>query len=152
MQNSSSLSEEQREAAVALFELGWGAKAAATRLGVRSKAVIRIHGLWRVRGGTALVTKSTHRKFTFEFKLAAVRRFQAGESQVALAKELELSSPDLIKKWARIYRNEGEDGLRPNHPADGSHLLRRRHSRSRSCSGCAARTSACGQRWPSWEK
>jgi transposase-like protein len=59
------------------------------------------------------VTKSTHRKFTFEFKLAAVRRFQAGESQVALAKELELSSPDLIKKWARIYRNEGEDGLRP---------------------------------------
>jgi transposase len=116
MQESSSLSEEQREAAVALFEIGWGAKAAATNLGVRSKAVIRIHNLWRVRGGTALVTKSTHRKFTFEFKLAAVRRFQAGESQVALAKELELSSPDLVKKWARIYRNEGEDGLRPKVP------------------------------------
>jgi transposase-like protein len=116
MQESSSLSEEQREAAVALFEIGWGAKSAATRLGVRSKAVIRIHNLWRVRGGTALVTKSTKRKFTFEFKLDAVRRFQAGESQVALAKELQLSSPDLIKKWARIYRNEGEDGLRPKSP------------------------------------
>ncbi|WP_190988814.1 helix-turn-helix domain-containing protein [Pseudarthrobacter sulfonivorans] len=62
------------------------------------------------------MTKSTHRKFTFEFKLAAVRRFQAGESQVALAKELELSSPDLIKKWARIYRNDGEDVLRPKVP------------------------------------
>lgn len=42
MQESSSLSEEQREAAVALFEMGWGAKAAATRLGVRSKPVIRM--------------------------------------------------------------------------------------------------------------
>ena len=110
MQDSSSLSEEEREAAVALFEIGWGPKSAATSLGVRSKAVYRIYNLWRVRGGTALVTKSTKRKFTFEFKLAAVRRFQAGESQVALAKELQLSSPDLIKKWARIYRNEGEDG------------------------------------------
>lgn len=116
MQESSSLSEEQREAAVALFEIGWGAKSAATSLGVRSKAVYRIYNLWRVRGGTALVNKQTKRKFTFEFKLAAVRRFQAGESQVALAKELQLSSPDLIKKWARIYRNEGEDGLRPKSP------------------------------------
>lgn len=116
MQDSSSLSEEQREAAVALFEIGWGAKAAATSLGVRPKAVIRIHNLWRVRGGTALVTKQTKRKFSFEFKLDAVRRFQAGESQVALAKELQLSSPDLIKKWARIYRNEGENGLRPKSP------------------------------------
>ena len=117
MQDSSSLSEEEREAAVALFEIGWGPKSAATSLGVRSKAVYRIYNLWRVRGGTALVTKSTKRKFTFEFKLAAVRRFQAGESQVALAKELQLSSPDLIKKWARIYRNEGEDGLRPKSPS-----------------------------------
>ena len=116
MQDSSSLSEEQREAAVALFETGWGAKAAATRLGLRSKAVIRIHSLWRVCGGAALVTKSTKRQFTFEFKLDAVRRFHAGESQVALAKELELSSPKLIKKWARKYRNEGEDGLRPKSP------------------------------------
>jgi len=116
MQDSSSLSKEQREAAVALFELGWGAKAAATRIGVDSKAVIRIHTRWRLRGGAALVTKSTHRKFTVEFKLDAVRRFLDGESQVALAKELELSSPDLIKKWVRKYRNDGEDGLRPKPP------------------------------------
>jgi len=116
MQDSSSLSKEQREAAVALFELGWGAKAAATSIGVDSKAVIRIHTRWRLRGGAALVTKSTHRKFTVEFKLDAVRRFLGGESQVALAKELQLSSPDLIKKWVRIYRNGGEDGLRPKPP------------------------------------
>ncbi|MDD1478549.1 helix-turn-helix domain-containing protein [Arthrobacter sp. H16F315] len=62
------------------------------------------------------MTKSTHRKFTFEFKLDAVRRFLAGESQVALAKEFELSSPDLVKKWVRKYRIGGEDGLRPKPP------------------------------------
>ena len=57
MQDSSSLSEEQREAAVALFEVGWGAKAAATRLGVRSKAVIRIHALWSAQTLVAKAAK-----------------------------------------------------------------------------------------------
>lgn len=113
MYESSSLSGEQRNAAVALFETGWGAKAAATRLGVRHQAIRRLYDRWRVRGGTTLVTKPTKRLFSFEFKLDAVRRFQAGENQVALAKELQLSSPDLIKKWAQQYRNEGEAGLRP---------------------------------------
>ncbi|UNK45241.1 helix-turn-helix domain-containing protein [Arthrobacter sulfonylureivorans] len=59
------------------------------------------------------MTKSTKRRFSFEFKLAVVQRYLAGEGKVALAKEFELSSPDLIKKWARYYRNDGEDGLRP---------------------------------------
>ena len=112
MQESSSLSEEQRKAAVALFETGWGPKSVATRLGVRVKAIRRLYDRWRVRGGTTLVTKPTKRLFSFEFKLDAVRRFQAGESKVALAKELQLSSPQLIEKWARQYRAEGEDGLR----------------------------------------
>ncbi|WP_396134259.1 helix-turn-helix domain-containing protein [Arthrobacter oryzae] len=30
-----------------------------------------------------------------------------------MAKELGLSSPLLLEKWARQYRTEGEDGLRP---------------------------------------
>ena len=113
MRESSSLSKAQREAAVALFESGWGAKSVARKLGVSAEAVSSIYDRWRVRGGTALVTKPTKRFFSFEFKLDAVRRFQAGESKVALAKELQLSSPELIKKWARQYRNDGEDGLRP---------------------------------------
>lgn len=112
MQESSSLSEEQRNDAVALFETGWGPKSVATRLGVGVKAIRRLYDRWRVRGGTTLVTKPTKRVFSFEFKLDAVRRFQAGESKVALAKELQLSSAQLIQKWARQYRAEGEDGLR----------------------------------------
>lgn len=112
MQESSSLSEEQRNDAVALFETGWGPKSVATRLGVGVKAIRRLYDRWRVRGGTTLVTKPTKRVFSFEFKLDAVRRFQAGESKIALAKELQLSSAQLIQKWARQYRAEGEDGLR----------------------------------------
>lgn len=69
-----SLSEEQRKAAVALFETGWGA--AATRLGVRHQAIRGLYDRWGVRGGTTLVTKPTKRLFSFEFKLDAVRRFE----------------------------------------------------------------------------
>jgi transposase len=113
MYKGSSLSEEQRRAAVALFETGWGAKAVATRLGVRSKAIGRLYDRWRVRGGTTLVTQPTKRVFSFEFKFDVVQRDLAGENRVALAKELGLSSPVLIRRWVQLYRDEGENGLRP---------------------------------------
>lgn len=109
MHGRSSLCEEQREAAVALFETGWGAWAVATRLGVGRGAIKRLYGRWRIRGGA----KPTRPVFSFEFKLDAVQRYSAGEAKVALAKELGLSSPLLLEKWARQYRTEGEDGLRP---------------------------------------
>ena len=112
MLKSSSLSEEQREAAVALFETGWGAKAVGTRLGVSPNAIGRLYDRWRVRGGTTLVAKPTKRVFSFEFKLDAVQRVLSGENKVGLARELQLSSPKLIDKWAGKYRAEGEDGLR----------------------------------------
>ncbi|MEO5994441.1 MAG: helix-turn-helix domain-containing protein, partial [Arthrobacter sp.] len=89
------MSEEQREAAVALFDIGWGTRAVATKLGVGTKAVLRLYDRWRVRGDTALVTKPS-RLYSFEFKLNAVQRYLSGENRVALAKELELSSPHLI--------------------------------------------------------
>jgi transposase-like protein len=60
-----------------------------------------------------LVAKPTKRLFSFEFKLDAVRRFLGGEAKANLARELHLSSPKVIETWARVYRTEGEDGLRP---------------------------------------
>jgi transposase len=81
MFKSSSLSEEQREAAVALFETGWGSRAVATRLGVGRKAVLRLHDRWRVRGETALVTKPGKRLYSFELKLSAVQRYISGENR-----------------------------------------------------------------------
>jgi transposase-like protein len=107
------LSQPQREQALALFEAGWGASGVARRLGVSQWAVKAIYNRWRVRGGAALMTKPTKRSFSFEFKRDVVRRFLAGETKMDLAREFDLSSPKLIEAWARKYRNDGEDGLRP---------------------------------------
>ncbi|WP_072754439.1 helix-turn-helix domain-containing protein [Rhodococcus maanshanensis] len=113
MSARSSLSEDQRVAAVALFEAGAGRRAVATKLDASRSAVDRLYDRWRVRGRGALVTKPGKRSFSFEFKLDVVQRFLAGETKVTLAREFDLSSPKLIETWARAYRNEGEEGLRP---------------------------------------
>ncbi|MBB5154348.1 helix-turn-helix domain-containing protein [Saccharopolyspora phatthalungensis] len=113
MRRDSSLTVEQRAAAIELFGDGWARKAVATRLGASVWAVGELYDRWRLRGGAALVSKPTKRAFSFEFKLKAVQRFLAGETKFDLAREFDLSSPKLIETWARIYRNEGEEGLRP---------------------------------------
>jgi transposase len=113
MGGRSSLSEDQQVAAVGLFEAGWADKAVARRLGVSCSAVDRLYDRWRVRGRGALVAKPTKRLFSFEFKRDVVARFLAGETKVALAREFDLSSPKLVETWARKFRDEGEDGLRP---------------------------------------
>ena len=113
MSARSSLSEDQQVAAITLFEAGWGDKSVARRLGVSAHAIDRLYDRWKVRGGGALVTKPTKRSFTFGFKLDVVRRFLAGETKLSLAQEFDLSSPKLIETWARLYRNGGEDALRP---------------------------------------
>lgn len=53
------------------------------------------------------------RSYSFEFKLALVERFLAGETGPALAVEAGLASRELLQKWVLAYRLEGEDGLRP---------------------------------------
>lgn len=113
MSRRGSLSGEQREAAVVLFESGYGRAAVARRLGVSLHVVRMVQDRWRIWGRGALVTTPTQRVYAFELKREIVLRFLAGEAKVALADEYALSSPDLIKRWARIYRAVGEDGLRP---------------------------------------
>jgi transposase len=66
------LSDEQRQAAIALFEVGLGKDATATRLGVTASATGRLFERWQVRGAGALVAKTTKRSFSFEFKLEIV--------------------------------------------------------------------------------
>ncbi len=113
MRASSSLSEEQRVTALALFEVGLGKDAVAARMGVPASVTGRLFERWQVRGAGALVSESTKRSFSFEFKLAVVRRYLGGEAAVALAREFDLASPQQVATWARKFRNEGEDGLRP---------------------------------------
>jgi len=113
MRARSSLTEDQRVAAVALFEDGWGCCSAAKKLGVGVCAVKNLHDRWRVRGRNALMEKPDRTKFSMEFKLAVVQRVLAGENKIELAREYGLSSAKIIEPWVRIYRRDGEDGLRP---------------------------------------
>ncbi|MDN4642332.1 transposase, partial [Agreia sp. PsM10] len=113
LRGRSSLSKRQREGAVALFESGWGSAAVSTHLAVGRDPVRKLYGRWQLWGGSALVDKPTKRSFSFECKLEIVGRYLAGETKLELAREFDLSSPQLVATWARIFRNEGEDGLRP---------------------------------------
>lgn len=113
MRRSSSLTEEQRIVVLALFEEGHGSQAVATHLRVGPDAVKRLHILWRIRGGDALVARSTKQTYTFEIKLEVVQRFLAGETKITLAQEFAMPSPSLVSTWARAYRRDGEEGLRP---------------------------------------
>jgi len=60
--------------------------------------------------------KPTKASYSFELELEIVTRFLAGETKAELAREFALSSPKLVETWARKYRNEGEDALRPKRP------------------------------------
>lgn len=57
--------------------------------------------------------KRSKASYSFEFKLALVERFLAGEPALDLSVEAGLSSPVLLKAWVRKYRAEGADALRP---------------------------------------
>ncbi|MDQ0681019.1 transposase [Arthrobacter pascens] len=112
MRACSSLSEAQREAAVALFERGIGYRAAARLLDEPWVPVRALYGRWRIHGQGVLVSRPA-KSYSFEFKLALVERFLAGEPGPDLAVEAGLASRELLQKWVRAYRLEGEDGLRP---------------------------------------
>jgi transposase-like protein len=109
-----SMSETQRRAVVTLFAAGYGRDAVARQVGVSVNAVRDLHDRWRLHGGDALVSHARRAAYTFETKREVVARFLAGESKMALAQAFGLSSPKLVATWTRIYRREGEDGLRPN--------------------------------------
>ncbi|MFC5116191.1 helix-turn-helix domain-containing protein [Amycolatopsis halotolerans] len=99
---------------MALFEAGHGRKAVAARLGVSATAVQRLRDRWTLRSAGALMNKPDRRSFAFEFKLEVVARYVGGEATaLELAREHDLSSPKLVESWARAYRRDGEDALRP---------------------------------------
>lgn len=114
MDRRSSLSEQQREAAIAWFEQGHGSQSTAARLGVAQDPVKRLYQRWRIRGRGALMDGRTDpQSYPFELKLALVERALGGESFTELAAEAGLSSPKLLQRWARDYRRDGLDALRP---------------------------------------
>ena len=110
----SSLSEQQREAAVVLFESGHSYSSASTRLGVAKWPVKKLYSRWRIHGKLVLMPKPSKQVYSFESKLDMVQQYLAGKRSAAgLAEEHGLSSPELLKKWVLQYRRGGVDALRP---------------------------------------
>jgi transposase-like protein len=108
---SSSL--DQRKQALVLFEAGYGAKATATQLGLSYDIVNRLYQRWRLHGSVVLVRKPTNAKYPFDVKKEVVERFIAGETKMELAAAFDLSSPALVQKWVRQWREGGDGALRP---------------------------------------
>lgn len=52
----------------------------------------------------------SRRRFTREFKIAAVRRLRQGESVAVLARELEVN-PDVLYRWQQEYRQEPKNAF-----------------------------------------
>lgn len=62
-----------------------------------------------------VIQMSTNRKlksYSFELKLDAVKRIQAGESVKIVANQLEVLNPDYIYEWIKKYNTYGEVGLK----------------------------------------
>lgn len=109
----SSLSKQQREQLIDLFEQGVGYTAAANRLGVARDPVRMLQRRFTLHGRLCLVEKPTKQQFSFEVKKEVVDRFNAGESKMDLAREFELSSDQLVTSWVRAWRTGGDQALRP---------------------------------------
>lgn len=113
MRARSSLSEYQRERLVECFEQGMGCKAAANALGVSRHAVRSLYRRFVLRGRLCLVEKPTKQHYPFEVKKEVVERYLAGETRMDLAREFGLSSDLLVKDWARKWRKDGVEALKP---------------------------------------
>lgn len=113
MRARSSLSKQQREQLIDLFEQGVGYTAAANRLGVARDPVRMLQRRFTLHGRLCLVEKPTKQQFSFEVKKEVVDRFNAGESKMDLAREFELSSDQLVTSWVRAWRTGGDQALRP---------------------------------------
>lgn len=113
MRARSSLSGFQREQLVELFEQSLGFKAAATGLEVGSCPVRQLHQRWVLHGKLCLVDKPTKQQYSFDQKEEIVQRNLAGESRMALTKEFNLSSTNLVKDWVRRWRRGGDEALMP---------------------------------------
>jgi transposase len=59
-----------------------------------------------------LSTNRKYKSYSFELKLNAVNRVQAGESVKIVAKQLEIVDPDYIYVWIKKYETYGEVGLK----------------------------------------
>lgn len=113
MRARSSLSTQQREQLVGLFEQGMGSRSAARQLSVSGDAARVLERRWKLHGRLCFMEKPTKQQYSFEFKKEVVTRFLNGETRMELARECGLSSDVLVKQWVRAWRKGGDEALMP---------------------------------------
>lgn len=111
MHARSTLTEQQREQLVDLFEQGTGDRAAASELRMKRGPVRTLYQGWQLHGRLCLMEKRTKTVYSFEIKKKIVDRHATGETAIDLAKEFNLSSHKLVEKWARQHRECGDEAL-----------------------------------------
>lgn len=102
-----------RAEAVALFELGFGERSAARRLGLSVRIVKKWLYTYRAAGKEALlVTK--HKSYSYETKLAAARDVvDGGATKPGTMEKYGIASLTPLERWCRAYREGGPDALLP---------------------------------------
>lgn len=125
MRARSSLTTQQREQLVTLFEAGIGSWAASSSMDVSRDAVRKLERRWILHGRLCLMEYPSKRVYPFETKKEVVDRFLAGETAMELAAEFALSSDQLVKTWVRAWRAGGDEALmpKPKGRPKGSHKL-----------------------------
>ena len=108
--------KEIHEAAIELFDRGFGYKLTARFLGIKPRPVRDWLYTYRAVGKEALLV-TTHKKYSTETKLAAVRDFvENGLSKPEVMKKYGIVSLNSLKVWIRQYKAGGEEALKPNKP------------------------------------
>ncbi|WP_067783059.1 helix-turn-helix domain-containing protein [Actinomyces vulturis] len=112
MRDDSKLTQKQREAAVDLFEQGYGEYSVAKELGVSRFPIHSLFDRWLTHGRACLTPKKTKTMYSMEFKKEIVRRYLSGETARMLTNEFEFSSEEIVRGWVRLWRKGGDKALR----------------------------------------
>ncbi|MCR5583705.1 MAG: helix-turn-helix domain-containing protein [Eggerthellaceae bacterium] len=104
---------ELRKEAVALFDAGFGEKAAARRLGLPVKTAEKWLYTYRALGKEALFV-TTHKKYSHELKVAAARDVvENGMAKPDVMAKYGIASLTPLESWCRAYREGGPEALLP---------------------------------------
>lgn len=143
-------SYEMRRHAADLIEEGHSFRAIANELAI-SKSIARkwVHTYRSVGREVFLGMGSSHKKYDFETKLAAVIDYtEGGLTRQEVMSKYGIASLDPLLKWAQKYREGGPDALRqsPRAGPDPPRAANRGPSPARRSS--RRRTAGCGRRTP----
>lgn len=102
-----------RAEAVALFELGFGERSAARRLGLSVRIVKKWLYTYRAVGKEALLVEK-RKSYSYETKLAAARDVvDRGATKPETMEKYGIASISPLERWCRDYRDGGPDALLP---------------------------------------